>query len=129
MTASICSRPGCDRFAVNAGIDHNITVRHWHNDKKVEGRILASSNRFRRNFHTDLQNFNKSTRRIRVWAQVPVSEVDEIKVSRDGTTDGFTESEEFESWGYWDITLKPRRSRNLALHLDVSVPKDFKFSW
>lgn len=117
------------KFFLNAGIDYSIKVDRWHKNKKEKSGLINQNREFKRDFITSLKNYSSRPKSIKVLEQVPFSELKEITVTREGSTKGLQKIEEFPSWHYWSLKLKPQEKKSVTLSLSVTTPKDFSFSW
>ena len=116
-------------FFINAGIDYDVKVTHWHSNKNSEKGIINSKKVYKRTFHTKLENFSRNKKKIKVLAQYPVSETKEIQVTTDGSSKGLKELSGYPSWSYWDLSLGANRQEVVNLKVEVTAPKDFGFKW
>jgi uncharacterized protein (TIGR02231 family) len=121
--------PKKQKFYINAGIDYDIKVSHWHHDKKKDAGMLNSKKVFRRKFTTQLMNYAGGAKKVKVLAQYPVSETEQIKVSTKGSSKGFKKLKDFPSWGAWDVSVPSMKKKSLDLNVKVEVPEDFNFNW
>lgn len=116
-------------FAVNSGIEHNIHVERWHEEKNSKSGVISQKRHYAREFKTSLENYGRETRKVRVLEQVPISELSEVTISTEGSTTGFKKDEDHPGWVAWDISLAPRKVEKLSLNLKITAPETFQFSW
>lgn len=116
-------------FGINAGIDYDIKVTHWHNDKSSEKGIINSKKVYKRTFHSQLKNYSTQAKKIRILEQYPVSETKEIQVSTKGSSSGLKELKGYPSWSYWEAELSGNQNTTYDLKVEVTAPKDFEFTW
>ena len=110
-------------------MDHDLHVNYWTKNKEKDATILGSNKHYFRDLVTHIKNYSSRQRRVRVYAQAPVSESKLITVKTTGSNPGLKEDKNNKSWQYWDLSLKPLQSQSVTLSLELSVPKDFNFSW
>jgi len=123
------SVPVGGEFFINSGIDHNMVVNHWYSHKKEDPGPLSSKKHMKRKSVTRIRNWNKRAKTIRVYDRIPISEIDSVEVSSEGSTKGSKKLEKYPGWVYWDVKIESRKLKDLVLKLDITVPEDFNFQW
>jgi hypothetical protein len=118
-----------DHFAVNAGVDHDVVVTRTTQDKVEKPGILDTKQHFLRQVRLTLKSYGGSPKKLRVYEQIPVSEIKEVTVGADKSTPGLVADEKNPGWHYWDMALPTNEAKVVMLDLNVAVPSDFGFSW
>jgi uncharacterized protein (TIGR02231 family) len=118
-----------NRFGINAGVDHDFQVSRWTNDKVENPGIIDTKKHFLREVGISLTNYGGRRKAVRIYEQVPVSEIKEVAVATGKTSPGLQKDMKNPGWNYWDVTLAPKERQVVTLNLDVAVPSAFAFSW
>ncbi len=116
---------------INAGVEHNLVVTTWENKKSRNPTALSSTKHFEKEIHTQIESFDDKPRQIRVMQQIPVSEIDAVKVEFESPKeqDQLKKDADNIGWYYWDVSILPRKSKTLSINLDVATPTAFNFQW
>ncbi|MCO4792840.1 MAG: mucoidy inhibitor MuiA family protein [Bacteriovoracaceae bacterium] len=118
-----------ETFNINAGLDYDITVkRSYHNETKKSG-LLDGEKTYKRKFWTNLKNYSSNTKKLRVYEQVPESELDAVKIEFTAKNKSFKKDKDRPSWVYWDVSLPSRQLKTLEHKISITTPKDFQFNW
>lgn len=121
-----------NKFGVNAGVDHDFHVSRWANDKVEGPGIVDTKKHFLREVSVSLENFGSKKKSVRIFEQVPVSEIKEVAVGvkeMERAPAALRKDEDHPGWHYWDLAIESRKSRTISLNLDVAVPASFNYSW
>ena len=118
-----------NHFGINAGVDHDFQVSRWVEDKIEKPGIIDTKKHFLRGVHVSLRNFSARRKSVRVYEQVPISEIKEVVVETKKTSPGIKEDAANPGWRYWDVAAASRNSETISMNLDVAVPSSFNFSW
>jgi uncharacterized protein (TIGR02231 family) len=119
-----------EAFSINAGIDEETRVAFWHHDTIDDRSVMNVMNKkFSRKFFTRLENDSSHKKQLRVLIQIPESEVESVKIDLTDKYKGMTKMEKKPSWWFWDLELAANKNEEVFVNVDVTVPKDFAFSW
>jgi uncharacterized protein (TIGR02231 family) len=118
-----------EHFYINAGLDYSITVSRNYNDKSQKAGLLNGEKVYQRKFHTYLKNYSAYKKTIRVYEQIPESELDNVKVSFETSAKSYKKDKDRPSWIYWTLNLPSQKEMRIEHTLKVEAPKDFHFSW
>ncbi len=119
-----------NKFGVNAGVDHDFQVSRWTNDKVESPGFIDTKKHFLREVSISLKNYGAKRKSIRVYEQVPVSEIKEVAVeAKSEKTPGLKKDDDHPSWRYWDLPVESRKSQTVSMNIDVAVPSSFNFAW
>ncbi len=119
-------------FGVNAGVDHDFQVSRYTNDKVEKPGILDTKKHFLREVVLSVKNYGAKKKTVRVFEQVPISEIKEVAVStkeKERAPASLKEDDAHPGWRYWDLGLDSRHSQTISLNIDVAVPESFQFTW
>jgi uncharacterized protein (TIGR02231 family) len=120
--------PG-ESFTVNTGFLNNIQVSHnYQYDKEKEG-LIDKTKRIARKSITKLKSFNSKPVILKLYDQIPISQIDEVKVKSEKSTDGLKKDSKKETWNYWIVTLKPDEKKTYEMNLALEIPEDMNFQW
>ena len=120
-----------NKFGVNAGVDHDFQITRWTNDKVEGSGLIDTKKHFVREVSVTLQNFGARKKNIRVYEQVPVSEIKEVAVQakEKDKSPVLKDDDSHPGWHYWDLPVESRKSQTVSMSVDVAVPSSFNFSW
>ena len=65
---------------------------------------------YKRKFWTSLKNFSKYKKSIRVYEQIPESELDEVKISFETENKNYKQDKTRPSWIYCDLSLSSNQN-------------------
>jgi uncharacterized protein (TIGR02231 family) len=116
-------------FHINAGLDYSITVyRTQQNKSEIKG-ILNNKKVYQRKFSTTLKNHSNKKKKVRVYEQIPQSELDDVEVSFETKNKNYKKDLSRPSWIYWAMNLSSNKQEYINHTLKIETPKDFQFSW
>lgn len=114
-------------FAVTLGVEDNLKVRHEtiKQSEKVTGLVSKTNERhYAHRFY--VSNYLRQAANIEVKDQVPVSELDDVKVVVDyNKTKGFNLDKD-DGILTWNVYLKPNESKEIDLAYRIEIPGDYK---
>lgn len=117
--------PKGKKFYVNAGIDYSITVNRSVRNKTAEEGLINSKKIYSKKFVTSLHNYSGENKIIKLYEQVPISELEAVEVSFDSTNKNHKEDKEMPSWIYWNLDLPSNQLTTHEMDLSVKAPEDF----
>jgi hypothetical protein len=103
-------------FHINAGIDYSITANRNFENKKEKAGLLNNKMVYKRKFWTTLNNFSKYKKSVRVYEQIPESELEDVKVSSQATNKSLKKEKTRPSWIYWDLKLSAISTYMLTMY-------------
>jgi uncharacterized protein (TIGR02231 family) len=114
------------RFSLTFGVEERVkvdrsTLAEGTRDRSVTG--LSRRRQF--SYRIDVANFLGSAQDIEVTEQVPVSELDDVKVSVDKATSGGYALDPSDGLLVWKVKLNPGERRPLTLRFAVDVPASY----
>jgi hypothetical protein len=116
-------------FHINAGLDYSITVYRSHHNKTEKKGILNDKRLYQRTFSTSLKNYSNEKKKVRIYEQIPQSELDDVEVTFETKNKNYKKDESRPSWIYWSMNLASNRQQHIEHTLKIETPKDFQFSW
>jgi len=120
--------PG-ESFSVNSGFLNNIQVSHSYQFKDSKSGLLNSQKIITRKSVTYLKSFNNRPVLLKLYDQIPLSQMDEVKVDTEKSTDGFKVDKNKETWGYWLVSLKPEKHETFVMNVNLKIPEEMDFQW
>ncbi|MHB8419692.1 MAG: mucoidy inhibitor MuiA family protein [Myxococcales bacterium] len=130
-SAFLGSRP-LERVAVGApfhltfGVDDRVKVaRVVLEEVRRESGLFGQSHRLRYGYRLTVQRFGSRGGEVELTEQIPVSELDDVKVTLDeGTTPGY-EQDAQDGRLTWKLPLAPGAKRTIELHFHVDIPGSY----
>jgi len=120
--------PG-ENFSVNSGFLNNIQVSHSYQHKDSESGVLSKNKKITRKSITYLKSYNNRPVLLKLFDQIPISQLDEVEVNTRDSTDGFKKDENRETWGYWLVSLKPEKHETFVMTVNLNIPEKMDFQW
>lgn len=113
-------------FAVTLGVEDNLKVRHEviKQSEKATGLVSKTNERhYAHRFY--ISNYLRQAANIEIKDQIPVSELDDVKVVVDySKTKGFNLDKD-DGILTWNVYLKPNESKEIELAYRIDVPGDY----
>lgn len=117
-------------FHVNAGIDYTIKMRrNVHHKNEESGSLLGNQKIYHRYISSYLENLSNRPRKVTYLEQIPVSELEKVKVEMDKGKHYFEPLKDYPSWVFTNLQLDPRKEEEVKLDIKVTAPVDFQFNW
>jgi uncharacterized protein (TIGR02231 family) len=115
------------RFHLTFGVEEGMKVKRKTMDElKRETGLFGGNHRFTYAYQLELANFTPGARDVEVQERVPVSELDDVKVTIDApkTEPGYEQNKE-DGLLTWKLKLRPGDSRTMGLTFYVDVPGSY----
>ncbi len=116
-------------FHINGGIDHGIWFRRSIHSSQKEDGMINKEVIYRREIMATLTNYTDRSKKIKILEQVPISELDSVKIKVEGDGKSFKPLEGYPSWHYRDIILKANQTKSIKFVLTARTPVGTGFSW
>jgi uncharacterized protein (TIGR02231 family) len=117
--------PG-EPFAFSLGVDNQLQVHRWVKREKLKGAsTFGSSKKLRHRYVIQVGNWTRSTKKVRVLENLPVSQVREIKVALSSDTARPTRHDKEDGILAWELRIPSRGKKKLILDYTVSLPKEY----
>ena len=110
------------------GVEEGLRIsRELDLGKDHEAGLLEGDQSLIRSFKVKVTSSSKKTQRLEITENLPVSEIDEIKVTlnKEKTTSDFVYQAET-GFVTWDLKLKPLKSKELIFAYEIKMPDDWK---
>ena len=110
------------------GIEETLGVQRTLKDgKDKKAGLLENDQSLLRRFEIKVSNRSKKRRKIEVVDNIPVSEIEDVKVilNKKQSTKGYKLNTKT-GFITWKITLKPKENKSLSLAYKVELPDDWK---
>ncbi len=113
-----------DAVRLSFGVDESVKVRRVTlEEERRDPGFLGSTRRLLYGYRVELANFASKPVELRVQEHVPVSEIDDVKVTVDErTTAGYEARDGILTW---KVALAPKEQRSLELRFAVAVPAKY----
>ncbi len=127
--SNVMYTPQNSQLIVGFGADRSIKVRRNVSRKTESIGVITSEKRFTTHIETAVEFHGKGQYPLYVWERIPVSQVEEVKVKLgEKTSSGYDSVNERDGIFKWKLQMSPGQSRNIQLHYQVTVPKNFRGS-
>lgn len=123
--------PPGGEIALNAGLEDRIQVTRSEQKQTEDKGLLSKSRVHRNNISMNLKNLATQPLVVRVWEQIPISELEAVKISIHSNQKRGRElaSKEHEGWKSWRLALAPGEESEFKLTLEAELPPNMAFSW
>lgn len=118
-----------ESFYINSGIDYSVTVNRSYNNKAKTTGPLNGGRTYERKYTTSIFNYSINSKKVKVYEQIPESELTDVKVLFEANNKNFTKDEKRPSWVYWTLNLPGNKLTSHQHQIQIETPKDFNFSW
>jgi len=110
-----------DTLSISLGPDRNIAIKRVKDEDFCKTKMLSSNVNQSIGFNIDIRNNRKQQINLECYDQIPVSEIDDIKVKVDNISNGSLN----EKTGIikWKFPLMPNENKQLQLGYEVKYPK------
>lgn len=113
-------------FQLTFGVEESLRVERTVVDELVkEQGLFGGKQRFRYAYRLDLANYRPGPEEIEVTEQLPVSELEDVKVALEEKTTPGHEVNAAEGFISWRVKLAPAEKRSLELAFHVDVPSGY----
>jgi uncharacterized protein (TIGR02231 family) len=120
-----------EEFDLYLGIDDKIKINRELVEKFTDkAGMLSSKDKLSYNFKITVENFKKTSRKITVLDQYPVSQIDQVdikllEVTPETETDELDESKGFLRWVF---ELEPDRKKEINFAYEIKYPENYEIS-
>jgi uncharacterized protein (TIGR02231 family) len=121
--------PKGKEFSLNTGIDYGLKVYRSFKNEDHDGNMLSGRKSYTRIFSILVKNYSKYSKHVKVLEQIPISEIETVKISLEDSKNKSSKLANQKSWIYWNLILPPNSERSLKYSIKVEAPKDFAFNW
>ena len=116
------------RFSLTFGVEERVrVVRQTIAELRRDQGVLGPTRRRKFHYQIEVESFLPSTEEIEITEQVPVSELDDVKVGLDGTSPGY-DLDKADGLVRWRPKLATGQKQKLDLHFYIDVPAAYDTS-
>lgn len=117
--------PG-EKAEISFGSENEVRAIYRKESNQTKEGILSGTKVVEKSIRVELENFGKESRTISFQESIPVSGVENVKVSIDSvTTPGYAEVRKDSGILEWKLDLRPSQKQEIKLKYKVSFPAEF----
>ncbi|MCL8265151.1 mucoidy inhibitor MuiA family protein [Leptospira weilii] len=117
--------PG-EKAEISFGSENEVRAIYRKESNQTKEGILSETKVVEKSIRVELENFGKESRTISFQESIPVSGVENVKVSIDSvTTPGYAEVRKDSGILEWKLDLRPNQKQEIKLKYKVSFPAEF----
>ena len=117
--------PG-EPFSLSLGVSDQLQVHRYVKQEELKGSgAFGSSKSLHHRYSIQVGNWTNKKQKIRILENIPVSQVQEIKVRLSAAATTPTKHNKADGILTWDVQLNPRSKRVLLVEYVVEIPKDY----
>ncbi|AXR60162.1 mucoidy inhibitor MuiA family protein [Leptospira mayottensis] len=117
--------PG-EKAEISFGSENEVRAIYRKESNQTKEGILSGTKVVEKSIRVELENFGKESRTISFQESIPVSGVENVKVSIDSvTTSGYVEVRKDSGILEWKLDLRPNQKQEIKLKYKVSFPAEF----
>lgn len=125
-TGSVEYVPVNGKFHVSLGADDEVKVRRVFDRRRFEKpKLLGSTKEVTYAWDIEVRNFKKASQKVTLLENIPVSELEKVKVSLEGTEPRPSEQDD-KGILKWSLELKPEEKKTIRFSYSVRMPTNYE---